>query len=428
MKKIITLFIFCLIVISVFSDDCANGRYINQVFSRVQVHKNIVYARKIQSNGAPIYLRYDVYEPYGDTLAERPVMLLIHGGAYLKLLDQNSPDIVLMCDYFAKRGYVTVSIDYRQESNFLSILSAENMTKAVARALIDTRDAVDHLMRTYTTGNPYRIDTSRAFIGGVSAGAVSTLFISYLDSLQMLPTQMQQWIIEATGPESDSILRHRFDLVKPKAAISVSGALLDTGWLVNNNIDLLLIHGSLDNIVPYNYDYPLGVPMLPKLFGGKALYPVAQRRGIRTEFEDWIGYGHVPFMNLDLGSIITLHLIAPDRLDSTERHIAHFIYRHLGCNLVSGVRTNLHAERLSVYPNPATDYFNLPLPKDVSVNAWQLEIYSLDGKLQVAKEVNSNVGNIRIDELHQSGTYIIKLSAVKNKEEHVYMGEVQVLK
>ena len=206
MRKIITLLLLMQIVQFLQAEDCTNGRYIRQVFSRVQVHKNIVYARKIQSNGAPIYLRYDVYEPYGDTLSERPVMLLIHGGAYLKLLDQNSPDIVLMCDYFAKRGYVTVSIDYRQESNFLSILSAENMTKAVARALIDTRDAVDHLMRTYTNGNPYRIDTSRAFIGGVSAGAVSTLFISYLDSLQMLPTQMQQWIIEATGPESDSII------------------------------------------------------------------------------------------------------------------------------------------------------------------------------------------------------------------------------
>lgn len=426
MKKLITLFLFSLFIASVFSEDCSSGRYIRQVFSRVQVHKNIVYARKIQSNGAPIYLRYDVYEPYGDTLSERPVMLLIHGGAYLKLLDQNSPDIVLMCDYFAKRGYVTVSIDYRQEANLLSILSEENMTKAVARALIDTRDAVDHLMRTYTNGNPYRIDTSRAFIGGVSAGAVSTLFITYLDSLQMLNPQQQQWIVEATGPDADSILRNRFDLVKPKAAISISGALLDTSWVVNNNIDLLLVHGSLDNIVPYNYGYPLGVPMLPKLFGGKALYPVALHKGIRTEFEDWIGYGHVPFMNLDLGSIITLHLIAPDRLDSTERHIAQFCYRYLGCSLVSGVRTNLHAERLGIFPNPASDYFNLPLPKDVSVNSWQLEIYSLDGKLQLAKELNASLGNVQINELNESGTYIIKLSALKNNEEHIYMGEVQV--
>ena len=216
---------FTSITVNMYADDCNNGRYIQQVFNRVDITKDVKYARKKQSDGQYIDLKYDVYQPHGDTLAQRPIMLLIHGGAYLKLLDHNSPDIVLMCDYFAKRGYVTVSIDYRQEPNLLGLLSEEVMVKAVSRALIDTKEAVDHLMLTYQNGNPYRIDTSRAFIGGVSAGAVSSMFISYLDSLQQLPAQYQQWIVEANGDSADYILRHKFDLVKPKACISVSGAI-----------------------------------------------------------------------------------------------------------------------------------------------------------------------------------------------------------
>lgn len=99
------------------ASDCGNGRYRLPLFPVIKRTNNIVYATKPQSNGVPIQLKYDVYEPQGDTSHSRAVMLLIHGGAYLKLLDQNSPDIVLMCNYFAKLGYVTISIDYRQEPN-----------------------------------------------------------------------------------------------------------------------------------------------------------------------------------------------------------------------------------------------------------------------------------------------------------------------
>ena len=165
-------FLFSLLFVFYFllqtnATNCNNGRYKTKLFPTVKRSNNIVYATKRQSNGMPIQLRYDVYEPQDDTAQKRAVMLLIHGGAYLKLLDQNSPDIVLMCNYFAQLGYVSISIDYRQEPNLLGLLSEEVMVKAVSRALIDTKDAIDHVIDTYATGNPYRIDTSKAFIGGV---------------------------------------------------------------------------------------------------------------------------------------------------------------------------------------------------------------------------------------------------------------------
>lgn len=428
MHKCLIATLFSLSITLANSQECANGRYLKQVFSQVTVKKNIVYATKLQSDGRPIHLRYDVYQPKGDTLSARPVMLLIHGGAYLKLLDQNSPDIVLMCNHFAKLGYVAVSLDYRQEPNPLALLSEEKMVKAVGRALIDTKDAVDHFIATYQNGNPYKIDTSRAFIGGVSAGAVSTLFITYLDSLAMLPPNYQQWIIESNGIEADSLLKNKFNLVKPKAAISISGAVSDLSWIANNGIDLFLNHGSADEIVPYNFGKPFNIPTLPLLYGGKAIFPIAQSKGIRTQFEDWIGRGHVPFMNLDLGSIITLQLINQKILDTTLKNIAAFCYEKLDCEnrIISSIKQN-KIGTLKLFPNPSTSIFYIDLPKHTDAKNGTLEIYSYSGEKIMEKQIAvTQGGTIKVEEKLPTGQYFVKLSYYKNDVIDYYTASVLI--
>lgn len=427
MQKILyVLLLFSFFISPTKAGDCLNGRYLRPVFQQVDIIKNIKYARKKQSDGQYIDLKYDVYQPHGDTVSLRPVMLLIHGGAYLKLLDQNSPDIVLMCNYFAQRGYVTVSIDYRQEPNLLGLLSEETMVKAVSRALIDTKDAIDHLIDTYSNGNPYRIDTSKAIIGGVSAGAVSTMFICYLDSLDMLPQNYQNWIIQANGSNADSILRHKFDKIKPKIAISISGALLDTSWIKKNNIDMLLVHGSADELVPYNFGHPFNLPTLPVLYGGKSQYPRMMSQGIRCEFEDWIGRGHVPFMNLSFPEII-FNFINQPILDSTERHIANFCYRLMDCDTrTTGIKQNIVSTNLSIFPNPTTGKFTIQLPKEINTAKWNVVIYDIAGKEIQAKEYGGNETFLSINEILPAGMYFIKMFYEKNDETFIYTGKVTI--
>ncbi|QQR98959.1 MAG: T9SS type A sorting domain-containing protein [Sphingobacteriales bacterium] len=427
LKIYLSLFIAVCLCMHSIAEDCSNGRYQKTIFTQVDVKKNIVYATKLQSDGRPINLRYDVYQPKGDTVAQRPVMLLIHGGAYLKLLDQNSPDIVLMCNHFAKMGYVTVSLDYRQEPNPLSLLSQEKMVKAVGRALIDTKDAVDHFMLTYQNGNPYRIDTSRAFIGGVSAGGVSALFITFLDSLAMLPANFQEWIIESNGIEADSILKHKFDLVKPKAAISISGAVSDLSWIRNVGIDLFLCHGSADEIVPYRTAKPFNIPDLPLLSGSKDIYPLALNAGIRTFFEDWEGRGHVPFMNLDFGSIITLQLINQKILDTTQANIARFLYPLVNCNnIVSSIKQNKIAD-LKLFPNPSVGTFYMELPKRTDAKNAILEMFDLTGKKVLEKTIEVQQDVIKLEEKLPAAQYFIKLSYAKNDNIEYYTSNILII-
>jgi hypothetical protein len=76
------------------------------------------------------------------------LVVLAHGGGYIDLLDQKSPDIVELAVDMVLRGYVVISLEYREEANPFSLLSEENMVKAVGRSLIDIRDATCSIMDT----------------------------------------------------------------------------------------------------------------------------------------------------------------------------------------------------------------------------------------------------------------------------------------
>ena len=86
MKKLFTLALGVL----AFSQVDAQVRYINEVFSDVEVTTNVVYGQNVtvlpllQSQPpATQPLVCDIYEPAGDTETNRPLMIYIHTGNFL---------------------------------------------------------------------------------------------------------------------------------------------------------------------------------------------------------------------------------------------------------------------------------------------------------------------------------------------------------
>ena len=57
-------------------------------------------------------LEMDIYTPEGDDAAERPLLLMIHGGSFF-VGHKDEPGQKGWCEYFASLGYVAASIDYR---------------------------------------------------------------------------------------------------------------------------------------------------------------------------------------------------------------------------------------------------------------------------------------------------------------------------
>jgi len=422
----IFFFLFLFYINTISASDCTNGRYIDPVFSEVDVTRNIIYANKKQSDGQYIDLTYNVYQPQGDTFASRPVMFFVHGGGFIKGLG-DLHDMAVHCNYFAQRGFVTVSVEYRLEPNMLSLLFEDVMVKALGRGMFDTKDAIDHLVSTYQTGNPYRIDTSKIIIYGVSAGAVNSLNFSYLDSIQMLPERYQRWITGLDDIDVDSVLRHRFDLSKPKILISISGMVLDTGWIKPNGIDVLLVHGKLDKIVPYNYGRFLSLPWLPFGYGAKAQYPRMINQGIRCEFEDWIGRGHVPFQN-NFTNPFDPEIYNQPILDSMHRHIAHFCYTLMNCDQQATlIHQNIREVNLIVFPNPSKGNFMIQVPKVVNAGKWNVSIYDVLGKEQFNKEFTGNTEFISVNEKLMPGVYLVKMYCEKDNAPVNYTAKITIV-
>jgi acetyl esterase/lipase len=105
----------------------AQTRYLDEVFSQVQVTSNVVYGQNITVLTAlqglppsPQNLLMDVYRPVGDTETERPLLLYFHTGNFLPQYMNGSPlgtktdsAAVEICTRYAKMGYVVASVDYR---------------------------------------------------------------------------------------------------------------------------------------------------------------------------------------------------------------------------------------------------------------------------------------------------------------------------
>ncbi len=86
----------------------------------------------------------DIYEPCGDAETERPLLVVIHGGAWA---GGNKRDMAPYCHQMALRGYVVVSISYRLSitPNLLcwnAELDENKFFRAFYRAMQDAKAAV----------------------------------------------------------------------------------------------------------------------------------------------------------------------------------------------------------------------------------------------------------------------------------------------
>src|SRR5262245_55691064 len=113
MKKIFTLLLTCM-SLTIFgqSIDTSGGRYWNDLFTNVTITNNINFGSAVTYTGTTQNLSMDVYEPSGDTVAMRPLLIFAHGGSFISGT-RNDLDVTTLCTRFAKMGYVCATIDYR---------------------------------------------------------------------------------------------------------------------------------------------------------------------------------------------------------------------------------------------------------------------------------------------------------------------------
>lgn len=225
----------------------------------------------------------DIYRPKGDTLRERPLLLLIHGGAFI-VGDKRDSFQKKLAIHYAKLGYVVASINYRL--GYLFIPGAySNLERCIYRAVQDSRAAIRWLVKNK---KKYGIDPDRIFVAGNSAGgfiALKTAFMAESETYQsvegnLLMLQEDLGCLDCSG----NSIKEKFRL---RGVISMWGALTDIELMDEfEKVPLLLIHGDSDKIVPYRYDYPFrnvgeeyASFFVQKVFGSDTIYSKAVSMG-----------------------------------------------------------------------------------------------------------------------------------------------------
>jgi acetyl esterase/lipase len=373
MKKTVLLLLSIFILMNVYGQ-----RYLTPVFSASTITKNIVYGNALTYKNISKILKLDFYEPTGDILNKRPLIIYMHGGGFTDTNQTKSfPHIAMLCDSFAHRGYIVASLDYRLDTSISN--------RAIINAMHDARAAVRFFKANAST---YKVDTTRIFLGGESAGAINALSVNYIDQVsELLYPPVAPYSTEGTVEGISGNPGHSSNT---KATLCFCGGtktvlldpVFDTLAMQPADPRLFQLHGTSDPLIPLQYALEVANR--------------AKRIGIPQEFHPLAGATHCPwFWTLPNWQAY---------LDTLIHATSVYLYEDVTTRITDETATE---KEFSIFPNPFSSSATLQLTDNYH-NA-TLIIFNSSG--QVVKQIKNISGYtvlLNRDNL-PSGIYFMRL-------------------
>ena len=277
----------------------------------IVTYEDIVFASGMahtQTSTEPsaVQLKLDVYCPDTNS-TNRPVLMFIHGGGFTGGI-KHKPEIVEMGKYFASRGWVYISIDYRTteelgnidgmseqeivdyysgiapqewvEHTFTGAESTKQIQQSVAMYTAQ-RDSKAALRWVVANANTYNINTDEIAVGGASAGAITTVALGISNqgdfrdelSLEQDPT------LATTNPNETYDVKSMVYFWGSKIKLDVYEAVYGTDRYDVEDPELFMAHGDgHDPVTPYE--------------GALALQEIYDSLGVHNELVTLEGHGH----------------------------------------------------------------------------------------------------------------------------------------
>ncbi len=291
MKRILLLVFSIQYSIFAFAQSCNSLRYQDTIFHQVTVTTfKFGTATPYGLLAQPQDLYLDFYEPTGDTLSNRPLIVFQFGGGFT-IGWRSEPVIPQFCDYFAKCGYAVASIDYRIG---LNPLDTNSTIRAYYRGVQDERAAIRYLCQR---APQFKFDTSLVILTGTSAGCFCAFANAFTNDSER-PASSYGSLLE---PDDLGCLdcsgNTDFDhhIPRIKAIVNQWGAIMDTSFIDGSeNTPVVSFHGDQDILVPYVYGYPFQLPVFPPVYGSVPVHERLTNAGILNVLHPLVGYGHEP--------------------------------------------------------------------------------------------------------------------------------------
>ena len=368
MKISTLLFLLCFAALSpslpAQNPGCNGERYINDVFPTV-TKTTVLYAPSVNHSGVAVTLSMDIYQPQGDNLSQRPVVVLAHGGSFVV---GDKSQMQRWCELLARKGYVAASIQYRLYPVFtLGFPDSTAIFDTAIKALGDMKAAVRYFREDAATTDQFRADPDHIFIGGYSAGAVTALHAGYLDAEDAIPVFLQGLVAANGGLEGNSgTATNKSYSSHASAIINMSGGLYRSEWIDATELPLVSIHGTADATVAYTYGLAANIAYLE---GSSLLHVRAEASGLWNYLQTVPGAGHTNLYE---------SVVYQPQVDSFWV-VASTLLESLTCATTATQETTAEAD-WSVMPNPATESaVRLQLP--ATIQRAELAAFDAVGRL-----------------------------------------------
>ncbi len=242
-------------------------------FYDVMVDEDITYADglshdPVSDTNVAMPQKIDVYHP-NNTSTNRPVFLFIHGGGF-QGGTKTKPEIIEMANYFASRGWVFASVDYRTTSDlgntftgiapqqWIDFTLQNGTTPSDAKTSIAMyaaqRDAKAALRWLVANASTYNINTDYITVGGASAGAITTITLGISDQEDFrdeISITEDPTLVTANLGETYKV-RSMVEFWGSNVKIDLYGSVYGVDRYDENDPELLIAHGTLDPAVLFS--------------------------------------------------------------------------------------------------------------------------------------------------------------------------------
>lgn len=432
---------------------------------------SLAYGQATDFGGVVRTLEMDISVPVGDVPPStgRPLMLLVHGGAFMAGT-KDDPGIAAMRRDFAKRGYVTAAINYRLgmfqpatdwhcnisfiqgvEWDCLNQTDTLEWTRAYYRGIQDAHGALRYLVNHAAE---YDIDPKNVFVVGESAGAFIAMGVGFLDDASETPagvgaladaplpnTRYEAGCLQryGTGTTNAALVLARPDLGPVTGTLNLPAAsayrIRGVGDMYGGVFDnlfaahadtaqipsLYLFHQPADLIVPmatnrlfagYAYCatlFPANCAYIlnrPYVSGGSGIQDMIDAQALSGPAPDYLA--EFTTNNADCATQIGNPSLGGHQYDSywTRTHnMAVFFAPKVDTTV--GMQDVVTRIPLQVSPNPSTGRLRVALPGGHAL--WSVEVCNLLGQVVLRQEANGAALDMELPATLSRGCYLLRV-------------------